>query len=46
MFRNNPVHLLWALAALLDGTVVNHTSVAPEVARDAKVALHRMLALS
>jgi quinolinate synthase len=46
MFRINPVHLLWALEALLDGTVVNQISVAPEVARDAKVALDRMLALS
>jgi quinolinate synthase len=45
MNRIDPAHLLWTLENLLDGHVVNPVRVAPEVKRDARVALDRMLAL-
>lgn len=45
MNRIDPAHLLWTLENLLDGHVVNPVRVAPDVKRDARVALDRMLAL-
>jgi quinolinate synthase len=45
MYRIDPPHLLWALENLVEGNVVNPIRVAPDVARDATVALERMLAL-
>ncbi len=46
MFRIDPPHLLWCLEALLDGRIVNRVSVPEDVARDARVALDRMLAIT
>ena len=45
MFRIDPPHLLWALESLVDGRVVNRVSVGEAVARDARLALDRMLAI-
>jgi quinolinate synthase len=45
MNRIDPAHLLWALENLVAGHVVNAVHVPGEVARDARVALDRMLAL-
>jgi quinolinate synthase len=46
MYRIDPAHLLWVLESLVRGEVVNPIRVADEVARDARVALDRMLAIS
>ncbi len=46
MFRIDPPHLLWTLENLLEGKVVNQISVAPEMAKQAKRALERMLEVS
>jgi quinolinate synthase len=46
MFRIDPPHLLWALEALVEGRVVNRVSVPEAVARDARIALDRMLAIT
>jgi quinolinate synthase len=46
MFRVDPPHLLWALEALVEGHVVNRVSVPEATARDARVALDRMLAIN
>ena len=43
MFRIDPPHLLWALEALAAGEIVNEVKVPEDVARDARVALDRML---
>jgi quinolinate synthase len=46
MFRIDPPHLLWALESLVEGRVVNRVSVPEATARDARVALDRMLAIT
>jgi len=43
MFRIDPPHVLWVLENLVEGRVVNEVKVPPETARDARVALDRML---
>jgi quinolinate synthase len=43
MFRIDPPHLLWVLENLREGQVVNQVEVPPETARDARIALDRML---
>jgi quinolinate synthase len=43
MFRIDPPHLAWALENLVEGRVVNEVRVPDEIARQAKVALDRML---
>jgi quinolinate synthase len=45
MYRVHPAYVLWALEHLAHGEVVNEITVAPEIARDALVALDRMLAV-
>jgi quinolinate synthase len=45
MFRISPENLLWALENLAEGVVVNRIKVDEEIARWAKVALDRMLAI-
>jgi quinolinate synthase len=45
MNRIDLPHLVWALESLARGTVVNHVTVDQETARDARLALRRMLAL-
>ena len=46
MFRIDPPHVLWALEYLVEGRLVNVVAVPEGVARDAKVALERMLAIT
>ena len=46
MFRIDPPHLAWALESLVEGRIVNQVAVPPETARDARVALDRMLAIA
>ncbi|HET7747048.1 MAG TPA: quinolinate synthase NadA [Vicinamibacteria bacterium] len=46
MFRIDPPHVLWVLEYLVEGRVVNRVSVPPDVKRDAKVALDRMLSIT
>ena len=46
MFRIDPPHVLWALEYLVEGRLVNVVSVPDDVARDAKVALDRMLSIT
>jgi len=43
MFRIDPPHLAWALENLVEGRVVNEVRVPDEIARQAKIALDRML---
>ena len=45
MYRVHPAYLLWTLEHLEEGRVVNRITVDPETARDALVALDRMLAV-
>ncbi len=45
MFRIDPPHLLWVLESLAAGEIVNAIRVPERVARDARVALDRMLAI-
>ncbi len=45
MYRIHPAYLAWALDELAEGRVVNQVVVDEETARDAKVALERMLAV-
>ena len=45
MYRIHPAYLAWALDGLADGRIVNQVAVDEATARDAKVALDRMLAL-
>jgi quinolinate synthase len=45
MYRIHPAYLAWALDGLADGRIVNQVQVDEETARDAKVALERMLAV-
>lgn len=44
MYRIHPGYLAWTLDGLLEGEVRNEIVVADDVARDAKIALERMLA--
>ncbi|HET7295469.1 MAG TPA: quinolinate synthase NadA [Vicinamibacteria bacterium] len=46
MFRIDPPHLAWALESLVAGNVVNEVHVPDDVAREAKVALDRMLEIT
>ena len=46
MYRIDLPHLFWILDNLVQGKVVNHIIVEPDTARDAKIALDRMLQLS
>lgn len=46
MYRIDPPHLLHVLENLVAGRVVNEILVPPDVARDARVALDRMLAIA
>ena len=46
MFRIDPQHLAWVLENLVEGNIVNQISVAPKVAKSARVALQRMLEIS
>jgi quinolinate synthase len=45
MYRIHPAYLAWALDELADGRIVNQVQVDDETARDAKIALERMLAV-
>jgi len=45
MNRIDLPHLVWAMESLVAGQIVNQIKVDDEVARYAKVALERMLAL-
>jgi quinolinate synthase len=45
MNRIDLPHLVWAMESLVSGKVVNQIKVADGIARDARVALERMLAL-
>jgi quinolinate synthase len=45
MNRIDLPHLVWAMESLVGGQLVNQIKVKPEVAKYAKVALERMLAL-
>ncbi len=45
MYRVHPSYILWTLEHLVEGEVVNQISVAPAQAREALVALDRMLAV-
>ncbi|MHC5559080.1 quinolinate synthase NadA [Kocuria sp. U4B] len=44
MYRIHPGYLAWVLEELVAGRVINQITVDPETARDAEVALERMLA--
>ncbi len=46
MFRIDAAHLCWVLEGLVDGEVRNRITVDPDVARDARIALERMLAIT
>lgn len=43
MYRTHPAYLLWVLECLDAGAVQNRIEVAPDVKRDASIALKRML---
>jgi quinolinate synthase len=45
MYRVHPAYVLWSLEHLANGQVVNQISVDPDIAREALVALDRMLAV-
>jgi quinolinate synthase len=45
MYRVHPAYLAWAVESLAEGCVVNQISVPDGVARNAKLALDRMLAI-
>ena len=46
MFRIDPQHLAWMLENLVNGKVVNQITVPEEIAKNAKLALDRMLEVS
>jgi quinolinate synthase len=46
MFRIDPPHVLWALEYLVEGRLVNVVTVPEKVARDARLALDRMLTIT
>jgi quinolinate synthase len=43
MYRIKPTYLLWVLDNLVDGQVKNRITVDPYTARQARIALERML---
>jgi quinolinate synthase len=43
MYRIKPAYLLWVLDNLVDGRVKNRIAVDPHTARQARIALERML---
>ena len=45
MYRVHPAYVLWSLEHLAEGNVVNRITVDPATARDALVALDRMLSV-
>ncbi len=45
MYRIHPAYMLWALENLVEGKVVNQVVVDPDIKRDAKIALDRMLSV-
>ncbi len=45
MYRVHPAYLAWTLESLVEGRVVNQVVVPDEVARNARIALDRMLAI-
>lgn len=45
MYRVHPAYMLWTLEHLVRGEIVNEIKVDPTIARDAKVALDRMLSV-
>ncbi|MGH9164210.1 MAG: quinolinate synthase NadA [Acidimicrobiales bacterium] len=45
MFRIDAAHLAWVLENLVEGTVVNRITVAPDTAHWARIALDRMLTI-
>lgn len=45
MYRVHPAYMLWTLEHLVRGEIVNVIKVDPVIARDAKIALDRMLAV-
>src|SRR3712207_4171481 len=45
MYRVHPAYVLWSLEHLAEGRVVNRITVDPETAREAVIALDRMLAV-
>ena len=45
MYRVHPAYLAWALESLVEGRIENQIIVPPEIARGAKLALDRMLAI-
>ncbi len=45
MYRVHPAYVLWAMEHLAEGRVVNQVTVDPATAREALVALDRMLAV-
>jgi quinolinate synthase len=46
MYRIAPPYLLWSMENLTEGSVVNQVKVPADIARDAKIALDRMLAIA
>ena len=46
MFRIHPAYLLWVMDGLLRGEVINQIPVDEDTARDARVALERMLSVA
>ncbi|MHB8378264.1 MAG: quinolinate synthase NadA, partial [Dehalococcoidia bacterium] len=46
MYRVHPAYLAWTLESLAAGRIVNQIVVPGEIARDAKLALDRMLAIT
>jgi quinolinate synthase len=45
MYRVHPAYVAWAAEALVEGHVINQIVVPEDIARDAKLALDRMLAI-
>jgi quinolinate synthase len=45
MYRIHPAYLAWALDNLVEGRIVNQVKVDDEIARWARIALDRMLAV-
>jgi quinolinate synthase len=45
MYRVHPAYLCWAVESLLEGRIVNQVALPEDVARSAKLALDRMLAI-
>ena len=43
MYRIHPAYLAWALENIEQGNIVNRITVDENTARDAKIALQRML---